>query len=107
MCKGHWLQNIDIMSKPNISNMEMQAGRDVRFTSTMIQLVHLQSARLQVTHRMRWTQRRLPKACLTTLLMAAVRRRAVNKIPGTSRPLIGAHAADGSASSEAKSAGPS
>ena len=90
MCKGHWLQNMDIMIKPNISIMEMQEGRDVRFTSTMIQLVHLQSSRLQVTHLMRRTQRRRPKACLAILLMAAARGRRVNKPPGTRRPPIGA-----------------
>ena len=89
MCKGHWLQNMDIMIKPNISNMEMQEGRGVRFTSTMIQLAHLQSARLQVTLRMRRMQCRRAKTCLTAMLTAAVRRMAVNKIPGTSSPLIG------------------
>ena len=82
---GQWLQNMDIMIKPNISIMEMQEVRDV--TS---QLVQLQSSHLQDIPRMRWTQRRLPKGCLAILLMAAARGRMVNNPAGMRHPPIGA-----------------
>ena len=70
--------------------MEMQEGRGVRFTSTMIQLTHLQSARLQVTLRMRRMQCRHAKTCLTAMLTTAVGGMAVSKITGTKRPPTGA-----------------